>query len=212
MKKFFFYILFFIATSTVTHAQITKGMVLTGVNLSTSSSQSESSFYDPHEVSYFNAAPSVGFAIKDNKMIGFWLSYGHHKSETEQSERESDSYGAATFFRRYIPLGKRFFLYGQAVAAFNVLDSEEIHESRREIKRESEVSLSLAPGVAYTLTKRFQLEAGIGSLLALEYEWDKSRSVSSTWISESKGSGISFSANANPRSELYIGFRIALGK
>lgn len=211
MKKFFFYILFFTATATATHAQITKGMVLTGINLSTSSTNTESSYYASSETSYFNVSPSVGFVVKDNKMIGFSLSYGHHRSISERSDREFDFYGASTFLRRYIPLGKRFFLYGEAGAAYNVTDSEEILETQTETKRESEVSLYLSPGVTYALTKRLQFEAGFGRLLGLGYEWDKWRAISQGGTSESKGSGVNFSANANPRSELYIGFRIALG-
>lgn len=212
MKQFFIYIILFISTASTTHAQISKGLVLTGVSLGISGSQNESSANPPNESSYFDVSPSVGFMVKDNRMLGFQLTYGNHRSENENQKVDADNYGAAIFIRRYAPLGKRFFLYGQAGAAYNLMDREDTQANRRDLKRESAVVLNLSPGVACALTQRFHLEAGIGNLLELGYKWDNTRTVSATSEYETKGSGFNFSANANPRSQLYIGFRIGLGK
>lgn len=212
MKKFFIYILLFFALTTTTHAQMTKGTVLTGIDLGTSTSESESSSPYDYKITGLQVTPTIGFVIKDNVLIGFSVSYGHYGDEYETTSTTTDNYGAAAYYRRYISLGKKFFLFGQARTGYGVMEREEILERGRVNRRQSTVSLSLSPGLAYTLTKRFQLETGIGSVLGVDYHWDESKNSFPGGQYESKRSGISFSANANPRSELYIGIRLALGR
>ncbi len=62
-------------------AQITKGSFLLGGGISFGEFKSES---DANEYKYssFGISPSLGFAIKDNQVMGLNLSYSKNKSES----------------------------------------------------------------------------------------------------------------------------------
>jgi hypothetical protein len=210
MKKFFLYIAFFFTIAPASHAQITKGTVLTGLNLGASTSRSETSSPYDYKHNGFRLEHSIGFVIKDNDMIGVSVSYGRSDYEYEISNSENDYYNAAVYYRRYVPVGKRFYLFGQAGAGYGVMEQEETSVIARATMRQNILSLDLSPGITYALTKRFLLETGIGNIVGVSYRWDKSRTINSNGQFSSKGSGASIYANANPRSQLYFGFRLAL--
>jgi hypothetical protein len=212
MKKFFLYILLFFALTSTTHAQLTKGTVLTGIDLGAATTRSESSRPYDYKTTNLLLAPTVGLVIKDNTLMGMSVSYGRSKNEYETSSIKTDHYGAGAYYRRYMPLGKKFFLFGQAGAGYAAIDKEETFQTGRTNSRESVLSLGLSPGVAYTITKRFQLETGLGSMLGLQYQWDQVTNSYPSGQYGAKRSGVNVFANASPLSELYIGIRLVLGR
>jgi hypothetical protein len=212
MKKFLLYIITSIVISATSFAQITKGDVLLGVNLNTFINKTNDTIAWSSKSYNYSLSPSLGLAFKDNNLVGFHLSYGHSKSYYENRTSETDYYSTGAFYRRYLPLGRGFSLFGQGGLSYNLSDNEELDGYSRRTNRENTIWIGLTPGLAYTFNKRIQLEVGIGSLLGLGYNWNKSRLIYPTWERESKGSGIDFYANANPQSALSVGLRFTLGK
>ena len=212
MKKLLPLTLIAVSISFVTNAQITKGTVLLGGNLSATFQKSDS---EPRsKYTSYTINPSLGFTIKDNHVLGFNAAFGHSNSSYQQTRDERDTYGAGIFYRRYLTLGRGFYLFGQANAGYTLVDADRYSHSTftGQKARQHTVGVSLYPGIAYTVSKRIHLELGMTNLVGLNYSTTKEKFYYPGFYSESKNSGFSFHTNANPNSDLSIGFRIALGK
>ena len=212
MKRIVLSTLILFCIASVANAQITKGTKLLGGNLSTSLSKSDT---EPLNRQFgITINPSLGFTYKDNHVIGFTATYGHSDSRYQNTRSESDTYGAGVFYRRYLTLGKGFYLFGQANAGYTLYDADQYsHQSFNGQKsRQHNMGISLYPGVAFAVNKRIHLELGMNNLATLNYSTNTTKTYFPGFHSEAKYSGVNFYTNANPQSDLSVGFRIALGK
>lgn len=212
MKRIALFTLTLLCMSVAANAQITKGTKLLGGNLSAALSRTDDNQLNRQYGFTFN--PSLGFTYKDNHVVGFAVSYGHSDSRYKQTRSESDTYGASVFYRRYLTLGKGFHLFGQANTGYTHYNSDQYsHQSFNGQKsRLHNVGVSLYPGIAFTVNKRIHLELGMNNLVSLNYTTGINKTYYPGFHSETKTSGVNFSTNANPESNLSVGFRIALGK
>src|SRR6476469_1944242 len=102
-------------------AQITKGSVLLGGGISGSHNKSDNS---PLVTNYssFSFSPAVGLAIKENTVVGIRLSFYHSKSEQKGGSynnlQEQNGNSEGLFYRRYLSLGKKFYLFGEGTAFY----------------------------------------------------------------------------------------------
>src|SRR5215218_4159663 len=102
--------LFLIAT--VSHAQITKGSVLLGGNIGFGGSKDE--YGNQPEVHTFTFNPVLGIAVKENLVTGINIFYNHSKTTNNMpGKQEAGVTGGGLFVRKYVPLGMKFYLYGQ---------------------------------------------------------------------------------------------------
>lgn len=212
MKRTIFITLASIALASSSNAQVTKGTVLLGGNLGTSLNKSDSEPRSQYTSYHLN--PSLGFTIKDNHVLGFDVAFGHTNSTYQQVRDERDTYYAGLFYRRYLTLGKGFYLFGQGNAGYSLTDADKYSHQNfvgRKVRQNS-VGVSLYPGVAYTINKRFHLELGMSSLVSLNYSTGTTKDYYPGFYAEAKESGFNFYTNANPQSNLMVGFRVALGK
>ncbi len=203
----------FIALSS--NAQINQGTILLGGGISGNSSKSGEG---PSQTknSWFSLAPSIGFAVKENKVIGINLFYSHNKYAYNSSPikyRTTNGYGGGVFYRSYLPLAKKFYLFGEGNAYFRYTkqSDEQVFDTKYSNKQ-TEIGLSVYPGLSYAVNKRFHLEASINNLLSLAYYRTSNESVSPISTTKVKGSGLSYSANVSSSSPLTLGFRFVLGK
>jgi hypothetical protein len=193
-------------------AQITKGTKLLGGNLSSSIDRSDSKPLSRQFNIMVN--PSLGFTFKDNRVVGFTIGFGHSASRLPNSYSKSDTYDASMFYRRYLTLGKGFYLFGQANTGYRLFDADQYsHQSFNGQKvRQHYIYVSLYPGVAYAVNKRIHLELGMNNLVSLGYTTSTTKTYYPGFHSEEKHSAVNLYTNANPQSNLSVGFRIALGK
>lgn len=194
------------------NAQITKGTKLLGGNVGIS-------FYKTHDepsTRNFNITlnPSIGFTFKDNQVYGFNVTYGRSQTKSSSGWNESDIYGGGVFYRRYLTLGKGFYLFGQTNAGYTLLDAAQYsHTNFNGYKRrEHNVSIGLYPGVSFAVNHRIHVELSMNNLASLNYNTTTTKNYGPGFHSEMKTSGFNLNTNANPESELSVGFRIALGK
>lgn len=196
-------------------AQITKGSVLLGGGISGSTFDEDNTAVVSAS-SNFSFHPAFGIAVKDNVVVGMRLSYYHSVSKQSSpnysTELEQNGYGAGVFYRRYLNLSRKFFLFGEGVGSYtkNIYENKQASSTAKQTNHTA--SLSLFPGVAYAVSRRFHLEVGLNDLAQLSYTRRITENTSAGGSITTKGSGFGFSSNVSTSAPLNIGFRVVLGK
>ena len=186
------------------HSQITKGSVLLGGDVIVLSDKSE--FAQQGNQNNVILAPSIGLAIKQNMIIGIDLAYQRNKSTAQYNFSDLKSYGAGFFIRKYKPLGNRFLLFGESSLDYSNSDLT-LGNPVTDTQKAWSINLNVYPGLAYSVTKKFQVEASFPNLLEIGYSNMKSYQPL-TPASTSKNFG--FVANANNLFYPAIGARFLL--
>lgn len=196
------------------NAQINKGTVLLGGNLGASTNTTSATNNNSESSQKgFYVSPSIGFVTKDNTVWGLQLSYSHGKSDnnTNADVYTNDGYGGSVFYRRYLTLGKNFYLFGQADAGYNYSKGKQVYATgSSRTSRTDGVYLNAYPGITYVVRKNFHLEASINNLVSLGYSYATITDVNNGSASSYKQKGFALSSNASSNNPLSIGFRFAL--
>lgn len=123
---------------------------------------------------YLVLAPSFGYALKNDIVIGVGLQYGNQKGENSNTGLDIDnrytnkiqSIGLTPYIRGYKGIGKQLSLYLQAEAGYNrfwnTSDQNGV-DSNNDI-RGNNVFIGISPGITYFLNKKLAIESTIGSL------------------------------------------------
>jgi len=181
-------------------AQISKGSILLGGSLGYGNNNTETGSNEFRTNSY-SFRPSLGFVVKENRVLGFNLLYAHSGGNSTSAY---NIYGGGVFYRLYHPLGKSFYLYGQGEVNGSSSKQGDI--------RQNSIGLSAFPGIAYAVSKRFHLEISLNNMLNFGYTSSRTESNLTIGPPPTKTSALSFGVDANPVSNLGLGFRILLGK
>ena len=155
--------------------------------------------------------PVAGIAVKQNLVVGFSLSYAHNKDnlKTVNYETKSESYGAGIFIRKYVPLGKGFYLFGETGLNYQDYASTYTYPSQKSELKVQKIGINLYPGVSYAMSSNFQLEFGLPQLVSLGYSKTE-QLVNDATTQETNG--VNFNAAASAFSSFVLGFRIFLPK
>ena len=196
------------------NAQIKKGALLLGGQLSFNSQKNESTA--PNAYSTTNNAvfisPAFGRAIRENLIAGFDLLYSHGKYQASPNAKQlSDGYGAGFFIRRYKELGKGFYLFGQARVGgmYNQQRYTDLAQpSANASSRGFTAQLGFYPGVSYAVSKKLQVEAGFSNLAALRYEHTRQTPAGNNPVYTSNA--FSFSSSLSSFAGPSIGFQVLL--
>lgn len=213
--------IFFYAAITA-NAQINEGRYLLGGSFSFSNSNSKNPQTQTPEVQNQALFTNIqlGKLIKNNTVAGIMLSYGYTYTSSNNPVIRVDQYGAGVFYRKYKPIAKDFYLFGEADALYSYSKNKTGilqvgHDGTRFSSNLG--SLSFTPGISYFICKRIQMELLMQNLFSISYAAVKNESTFTTNTSTilvSKSNG--FSANVNVNSSLVnnfgIGFKFLLGK
>lgn len=200
--------------SLTSSAQIAKGSVLLGGGISGGKNKSENNNQES-QYSSFSFYPAIGLAVKENTVVGLRLSYYHSKSESDNNpyKQEENGYSAGIFYRKYMPLGRKFYLFGEGAAYYSHRDQNYIYPDSKSIQEANSVGVNFYPGVAFAVNKRIHLEVGLNNLVDLSYNRSETKYTSlGNTTTTSKSSGFGFSTNVSTASPLTVGFRFVLGK
>lgn len=217
-KNLLFALACFILFSFTASSQITKGSVLLGGGISGSSGTSEGDGGGGSEskTSGVSIYPAAGISVKDNVVVGLRLSYGKAKTKFNDSytqrNQEVENYGAGIFYRRYIPLGQKFFIFGEGAVYYNRNKQEEKQVLVGSKQIASTVGANFYPGIAYAVSKKIHLEIGLNNLLDLSYNTGTTEHFSGSNTTRSESRGFNFAANVSTSAPLTVGFRFVLGK
>jgi hypothetical protein len=217
--KLLFSVVFVCTLLTTSYAQINKGTVWIGSNFSYGRNNLKPDQYIiSGETRTVSILPSFGVAFKENVVLGIFGNYTKTNSELQTtsyySKRDEKTYGGGLFVRRYVPVFKRFYLYGEGRLRYNKSESEENWAFTSSFGSSNlkswETGLTFTPGIAYGITRSILLEAGAAALFDARY-----RSTESLYTPYTqKNSEKSFTAGVNLEnaSAFYIGIRFLINK
>ena len=192
-------------------AQVKKGAVVIGGNAGYAryELETEGNLPDKSTQKYFTVSPAVGVAIKDNLIFGADFIYGSSKgAQTNNSGQVIKTRGAGLFVRKYLELGRRFYLFGQSKlgASYNTQHTD--NGSTSYDNKGYSITFGIYPGISYQLNTSWQFEMGINDLIFTSYSHNKQiQKANGTFISESKSKSFNISTTASSLSNLVFGFR-----
>lgn len=200
----------------LSQAQITKGSVLLGGGIFLSDMKSDDPAYYHNNRLQWGIAPSVGKAVKENLIYGITLSYNNWKDRDPNysGKQINDNYGGGLFLRKYLPLGKGFYLFGEPGLDF-FYGKHTIYQNETDysVTKNWNVYLNFDPGISYAVSRKFHLEAGLGNLVSISYGRSKTEySYLNTSYPPSHGSGFSLSSSLSTTTQLFVGLKFLLAK
>jgi hypothetical protein len=201
---------------TTSQAQIKKGSLLLGGDLSFYSSKTNGGSNSNTE-NDFLIAPSIGKAVKDNTFLGGQLNIRFGKNYLDYNPTEDyrrHSYGAGVFYRKYKMLANKFYLFlqGSLGANFSKVEfksSVDYYYDQKNLV----VSANLYPGLSYRITEKLFLEAGFRDIASIAYSNDRQNGYNFGNIINTHTNSFYFSSSLNNfNSSLSFGFRLLLNK
>jgi hypothetical protein len=211
MKRtsFLLSVLFFF---TAASAQINKGSVLLGGSLFAGSQTLEGN-NSSNKSNGFSFSPSIAVLVRNNLAVGINAGFGKYTTKDTSLNNETNSFNAGAFVRRYIPLGKSFYLTGDLSLGFGRSKQEQVIGPAQSYgTKQTSVNLNLYPGIAYAVSKHFHLEASLNGIANIGFSKTESTSTSFGVSARSTIKGFNFSSNASNSIPLNIGFRFLIGK
>lgn len=119
-------------------------------------------------------SPSIGWVVKDNLVVGgsLLLSFYNNDQQSSTIYNKGNRIGAGIYMRKYIPLGKSFYLFGNAALSAQSIYSKYAIVQQLYYYQEKGYSINatLIPGVSYQFKKCLFLEAALNNLISLGYE------------------------------------------
>jgi hypothetical protein len=198
-------------------AQITKGSILLdgSINFYSDKTDKTSSNKQTYGI---DLASAIGIALKDNQIYGIGLSYGYDQTKgSDYPMKEYGSrYGVDIFLRKYFPIGKKFYLYGEPELSYSYVKRRQINSSIATgyfVNKLWIAQLSLSPGISYALSKRIHLETGLPPLIDINYQMLRTDYYSTiTTIPPSKESSFQIISSLSSFAIFNIGIQVLLSK
>lgn len=198
----------FLTTALAANAQISKGSLMVGGSLLFSNQNSEYQ-NGTVEARYFSIAPQVGIAVKENLVAGVLFSYGGNRSDNGPLKQSYDAIEAGAFLRRYMGLGKSFYLFGEGGLKYagNTQNSDK-DSPANVITKNRGVELSLTPGVAYAVNGKLHLEASINSIATVNFNRQTRNEGGQAGTLPTRSNNFYLRGNASPSAPIALGVRL----
>ena len=212
-KKILLTVILICFVATAVDAQIKKGATLLGGQFGFSSQKNQSDFQNMESKSLgYNVSPAFGKAIKENLVVGGDITFAYNKNEPYNTlTQRSFNYGAGLFVRQYKNLGKDFYLFIQyrLGAGYGSTRTKDDMQPMNDAKSKSySVEAAIYPGIAYSISKKIQLEGGLNNLGYIQYSHSNQRSGNPGYTY--KGNNFSLGSSLSNFGGLTIGFRVLL--
>lgn len=205
MKKIFTLAIVLFCTIAVHAQSIQKGTIFLGGNIGFNQQSVDSDNNDKKiRSTTFSLNPSAGRFYRSNRMFGVNINYSHQKRSDDA--QKSNYYGVGIFLRQYIPLGKSFYLFLEE-GLFGQTGKQEENNPLVPYLRETKYTgadLYVYPGVAYNITRKFQLELSLNRLLSINYNRQKDDYQNQNVTTKSTTTNFSFQSGAFDSSLGYL--------
>lgn len=121
-------------------------------------------------------APQLGYALKDNLVLGIGLSYQYTKDKSFSVDSRNDfnasQYGIATYLKKYFSVNEKLALSLQGEVSYSWNDSNQdnsisqpgVTPTFNSETSSNQIFVGFRPGIAYRMNNRFALQAQLGSL------------------------------------------------
>lgn len=217
MRKIYTFLpLLLIIVCTATQAQIKKGSLFLGGDLSVGTTNTKNSNDENiSKQNNFGISPVAGIAVKDNFIAGVSLNAGFSENKyPNQPTQKGNSFGAGVFARHYKNIGKSgFYVFVQNSLGAGYGEQRygsTTYNDTRKIKTFT-VNLSMYPGLSYSVSRKLHLETGFNNLLNINYSNEKNQYWNPA-TSTTRTNRFSIGTSLNNLSSLYVGFRVLIGK
>lgn len=197
------------------NAQIKKGSVFLGGDISGSSQKTKSGDITTNKQNGINISPVFGKAIKGNLVLGVNAGFSIYDNEYSANywDENTSSYNAGIFVRKYKNFASSgFYLFvqgGLGGTYYNRKFKDSSPVNSDETKRVT-IGVNVYPGISYAVSKKLHLETGFNNLLSLNY-FNEKRETGSP-VTTAKTNGFNIASSLNNASYLYVGFRLLIGK
>lgn len=182
-----------------TQAQIKKGSVLLGGSIHYSNSTGEEiPDIGKDKVRSISIGPAIGYALKDNLVLGLRIGYSNGKSNLDTRNFKASGYYGNAFLRRYWNITSKFYAFANAEAGYGrstgklTQKDNLIYVSRN---KSWNVNASISPGIAYSVNKKIMLESTFLPLLNVQYGKSTNKQTDLNYVSHS--SSEQFQANSS---------------
>ena len=160
----------------LSNAQITKGNLFIGgdVYLAIFNTNNTNANGDISKSSSVGFSPTIGWVTKDNLVVGASIltNFNSNSSTNSNNYNRSNRIGAGVWMRKYLPIGKSFYLFGNGM-----LSAQSLYNSNNIVPQPNfyeekgySINVILVPGIAYQVNKRLFLDAALNNLFSLGYE------------------------------------------
>jgi len=224
MKKLYF-LCAVVLGCTAVQAQVKKGDIVLGGNLgyNHSSSKEDNSGITTSSGNNLAINPSFGKVIKDNLVLGFDVNYTHGSATyTGNNTTTGNGGGGGVFLRKYKPLGNGFYLFGQSSLTGNYTHNAQVNPSvgQGQIQNETgdvtSFALQFFPGIAYALSPKWQLEAGLPSFFSITYSHAREKElftggVGIPTLTSETNNNFSITSSLTGSNTLTVGVRYFIG-
>jgi hypothetical protein len=167
-------------------AQIPKGSLLLGTDLSFSGSSTSSENPSLLKINSagLNFAVNAGKATRENSFAGGRLSYSFANKKSKFNDTlvykaDKKGYGASFWIRKYYPLLKRFYAFIDGSISVNGISDKMVQSSSNpqfEYTQKSNgltINIAVYPGLSYQIKKNFFIESSINTLAGISYNYSK---------------------------------------
>lgn len=214
MKKVLPLIFIAFAFAGAASAQITKGSIFLGGDVSGATQKTKSENETISKQSGINISPVFGKAIRNNLVLGVNVGFNILNNDVPPSngEYESKGYNAGLFLRKYKNVGTGgFYIFIQGGLGVNYYhEKRENYYAIFDTFKRTTVGLNAYPGISYAISKKLHLESGFNNLLRLDYMHEKGERGNP--LAAYRTNGLSLTSSLNNFSSLYLGFRVLIGK
>lgn len=118
-------------------------------------------------------------ANRENAVRGFRFAFNYSSSDIgNNSKAESLGFGVGVFKRKYLALGKQFFVFGEAAIDYTYsstdMKTNNVSTSSAIAHR---IAFGFSPGFAYAISKKWLASARFNELLAIGYNHQKNETA-----------------------------------
>ncbi len=216
MKKFtFLSILFTLIFTGSLDAQIAKGSVLLGGDLSGYIQKQEVVSGTEYKSKGIFFSPLIGIATRANIVQGGYLQIGFSNIEnnTTPGKSKTSNLGVGYFIRRYAVIKNNFYGFIQGNAGVGYYENNYKVTGSKSEYRQTTVGVNASPGLSLKISKKLHIESGLREVVSISYQVNKNVSTSATNNDILRSSQFSISSSLNNfTSNLYFGFRLLLSK
>lgn len=185
MKKTLFTTAFVVFAFFAAHAQIGAGTLSVGGALQVNSTggkvKSSSGSADKASTTSIEFGPKVGYFISDNFSVGVGIGLNTSKTESADGNTKNTSnvFGIAPFARYHIPVGEKFYVFGEAALGVGFGGGKTKNGGTSvDHDKISTVGLAVSPGLIFLPSERIAIELSI-NLLSFNSRTQKDKENSS---------------------------------
>lgn len=203
--------------ASITKAQITKGSIYLGGSIGASHVKQEvDNSTTEGKRSSILINPAVGIAVKDNLIVGIDFDYSNSSSKKflNYGDYKTTDWATGIFIRKYVPLVKRLYFFGQSNLNYNHYKYEVPSTTSSYFSKtvQNTIEASFYPGLAFNVSKSFFIETTFPALVQIGYTRSTNTNNSYGSTVSTKEKGLFFSSQLSNSSYLNFGVRFIIPK